>query len=349
MCVGLVAALTLLEVVAHVAERARLASARGYIENLPAKTPKSLYYWTRMGKRTVPDLDVMLVDHPVSRRNIRVRTNDLGLRGAPVPPRESEELRVLVLGDSVTFADQVEEGETFVVGVESGLRSRRGARPVRVLNAGGPSLGTLDQAAWLGELAPALRPDVVVLGFYLNDSAGQVRYPDVLRIPGWWPWRYSAEWAAARWAQIRHRSVLAERYRWVHEFLERRWVDDEPAYHRLVALASEDWGAAWREESWPVVEQGLRHMQALGDRHGFRLVVAVLPVSVQAESRVNDDRPQRHARALTDQLGVPSVDLLPALRGAPSSLFYDQCHLRPAGHARVAERLTAFLAELPPP
>ena len=311
-------------------------------------SPKALHRQTLAGRRITPDLDVVIERHPTSQRRTRVRTNRLGLRGPEAPGRELGELRVLVLGDSITFGDYVDEGETYPAALERRLQAAMPARVVRVINGGGPNVGTMDEAMLLADLAPELRPSVVVVGFYLNDSVDQAPYPARIRIPAWLARSRLAERVASAWARAVHDARVRPRYVWVHEFLARGWVADPAAYDRLVALASGDWGAAWREESWAPVEAALRHMRALGEQHGFQVAVAAFPVSVQVESRREDDRPQQRIRALADSLGMPFVDLLPALRGSREQpLFYDHCHLTPAGNAIAAEQIAGLLLSVP--
>ena len=86
------------------------------------------------------DAEVVIERHPTSQRRTRVRTNDLGLRGPAVPAREVGELRILVLGDSITFGDYVDEHETYPAELERRLKAAMPARVVRVhlLVAEGP-------------------------------------------------------------------------------------------------------------------------------------------------------------------------------------------------------------------
>src|SRR5215470_5660402 len=96
-------------------------------------SPKALRRETATGQRITPNLDVVIRRHPTSLRDIRVRTNSLGLRGAEIPPREAGELRILVLGDSITFGDYVDEDETYPAVLERRLRSVFPRRPIRVI------------------------------------------------------------------------------------------------------------------------------------------------------------------------------------------------------------------------
>src|SRR5262249_7198079 len=160
------------------------------------------------GKRITPGLDVVVRNHPTSGRDIRVRTNRLGLRGPDVPPHDGEEFRVLVLGDSVTFGDYVDEAQTYPTLLEHFLSERWPGRPVRVINAGGPTVGTRDEAALLAELSPSLRADVVLVGFYLNDGLDQVPYPATIPLPGWIQSSRVVRRAAHAWARSRHQAAL---------------------------------------------------------------------------------------------------------------------------------------------
>lgn len=75
--------------------------------------------------------------------------------------------RVLFLGDSITFGDYLPEEETFVRRVET--LSVNGARPLETVNAGIGAIGLQNALSILMEMGIGIDPDVVVIGFYLND------------------------------------------------------------------------------------------------------------------------------------------------------------------------------------
>ena len=336
MLVSVAGALGLAEVALRTWEAVRAAPlVPGVIEG-----PKTL----RVKDRIKPNLDAVIRRHPTSGRDVRVRTNSFGLRGPEVTRKAPGEIRLLVLGDSITFAEYLDEEETYPAALERALAEATPGRPVRVINGGGPNVGTHEEAALLEEVASLVRPDLVLVGFYLNDGLGPVPYPDEIRLPVWIGWSRLADRASSVWARARHRSQHGSRYLWAQAFSARDWVNDRMAFDRVIALAESDWGVAWHDYSWPVVEEGLERMIRLGRRHGFQVAVAAFPVSVQVESRFEDDRPQRRARELAGRLGLPFVDLLPVLRAAAAeSLFYDHCHLTPRGNALVAETLAPFV------
>ena len=335
--IGISGALGLAEVALRMWEALRAAPiVPGVIEG-----PKDL----RFKGRIKPNLDAVIRRHPTSGRDVRVRTNSLGLRGPEETRKAPGEIRVFVLGDSITFAEYLDEEETYPAILERTLAEAVPGRAVRVLNGGGPNVGTRDEAALLEELAPVVRPDIVLVAFYLNDGLRPVPYPDVIRLPVWIGWSRLADRASSLWARATHRTRHGARHRWVQEFSARRWVNDRTAFDRVIALAESDWGVAWHDYSWSVVEEGLERMIRLGHQHGFQVLMAAFPASVQVESRFEDDRPQRRARELASRLGLPFVDLLPVLRAAAAeSLFYDHCHLTPHGNTLVAKALALFVA-----
>jgi hypothetical protein len=85
--------------------------------------------------------------------------------------RDSEHpkaFRILFLGDSVTLAWGVEDEDSWIRIVEREARAPDG-RPLECLNAGHLQYNTIQEADWLAANGPALRPDLVVLTYVVND------------------------------------------------------------------------------------------------------------------------------------------------------------------------------------
>jgi hypothetical protein len=107
----------------------------------------------------------VIENHSLSKRRIEIRTNSLGYRNPEIG--EKRGLRVLFLGDSVAFGDFLPEEETFVRLVES--KARAEGENWEVINAAVGAVSLENELAILKETGIGLEPDVVVLGFYLND------------------------------------------------------------------------------------------------------------------------------------------------------------------------------------
>lgn len=101
-------------------------------------------------------------------QGVEVSINERGLRDrAPTKKREGE-LRLLLLGDSVTFGWGVPVAQTFSRRLEA-ILSLRLERPVRTVNAGVGSYNTVQEYAFLKKYAYTIEPDIVSLLYVTND------------------------------------------------------------------------------------------------------------------------------------------------------------------------------------
>lgn len=94
---------------------------------------------------------------------------EIGLRGTqPTPAKQPNEYRVLILGDSFVFGLGVESNQTFAALLER-LLAGSTSRPVKVINAGVNSFGTLQELEFLKTRGLSMTPDLVILSYYEND------------------------------------------------------------------------------------------------------------------------------------------------------------------------------------
>lgn len=101
-------------------------------------------------------------------RTVPVRISQQGLRGPDVAEAPAAgAMRLLAVGDSITFGQGVDEADVWA-SVTGRTMTARG-RPVEALNAGVPSWSLRQEVTWLEARGPSLRPDIVVLGFFVDD------------------------------------------------------------------------------------------------------------------------------------------------------------------------------------
>ena len=81
-------------------------------------------------------------------------------------PTATDATVILGVGDSLTFGVGVADEETYLAELERQLQTR-GA--VRVLNAGVPAWNLSQEVRWIEERTAGIAPDVILLGFYVND------------------------------------------------------------------------------------------------------------------------------------------------------------------------------------
>ncbi len=114
---------------------------------------------------------------------VPVHINALGFRD----PRDYElrkgprTVRILILGDSVTFGHGSIYEHTYPFLAEQRLRRWRGDVDWQVWNLAVPGYNTAQELAQLVEVGPRFTPDQVVVGFYMNDVSGN----EIVRAASW--------------------------------------------------------------------------------------------------------------------------------------------------------------------
>lgn len=100
---------------------------------------------------------------------VLIETNSLGFREKEYPlERVPGVRRIAVLGDSFTLGVGVEFSEIFAKRLEERLNRERG--PHEVINFGVSGYNTRMELATLREIAGRFKPDLVILGYVLNDT-----------------------------------------------------------------------------------------------------------------------------------------------------------------------------------
>lgn len=124
---------------------------------------------TLSGRRLIPNTHVVLVTPD---GKIPVNINSNGFRGKEIPiQKKDNEKRIIVLGDSITFAASVHQERTYVQIAEDYLTAEyKGRRDIRLINGGVDGIGLKDEIDILVKQGMEIMPDVVVVGFYLNDG-----------------------------------------------------------------------------------------------------------------------------------------------------------------------------------
>lgn len=126
---------------------------------------------TRYQLDKLADPDMYFKHRPLLTRRyqgVEVATNAMGLRERPLGPKRPGELRILFLGDSVTFGWGVPVETAFPRRVES-LLSESLHRPVLTVNSGVGGYNTAQEWGFLRTRGDEVAPDAVVLLYVVND------------------------------------------------------------------------------------------------------------------------------------------------------------------------------------
>ncbi len=306
------------------------------------------------GLRLHPNVRAVIREHRLSGRDVVIETNGLGLRHPPLGPAVTAGTRVLVLGDSITFADYAPLEETFPGQLERLLRAAD--HDVSVINGGLPGASTADELALYLEIRDEVRPDVVMLAMYLNDAQNSGRFY-AREVAPWLKWSRFAGWAVGRVDLLRGRLTVEaanpeidpgwrEAFRAGRDLEPGDMLRDPAAVDFEIYNASNDFGLAWNDDAWTSLERLVAAFAHETDRRGERFGVLLLPVHFQVLGTVDNRTPQRRFAAMCDRLDLACLDLLPSLRAAAAGdgeLFLDHCHLTAAGNRAVAEAIAAWL------
>jgi hypothetical protein len=118
-----------------------------------------------------PDLVFRLPAHfQGTYQGVTISTNAMGLRDREIEPRKEGELRILLLGDSITFGYGVPIEQTYGRRLESILTAQVD-RPVITVNGGMGGFNTVQEHDFLEKHATEIDPDVVTVLYLANDIA----------------------------------------------------------------------------------------------------------------------------------------------------------------------------------
>jgi lysophospholipase L1-like esterase len=326
----------------------KLSKNGGFLEH----SPNLLVDYSSRGRRLVPNAKVVIHHHYISGLTVPIRTNSLGFRhrelGGEKAPNET---RILVLGDSITFQDYLPEERTWTRLTQEGLQRELPRRALEVINTGIMDVGAKEELDLLEERGLQLRPDMVALALYLNDSRPSWGFAAETRHRGWLRRRsllvetIYEKFALDRWLKAQGE----DRFTWISAQDSLNWRQSREDFLKLAALAKFDWGSAWDPRSERIILRELERLSALGAKQGFKAALIMLPVSFQVYADLPDDSPQSQTGRLAAGLGIPTLDLLPVLRAhRKAKLFYDQCHLNQEGSAIVAQAVSGFLKDALP-
>jgi len=312
-----------------------------------------VFVQTPRGIRLRANVHALIVDRGDINRTISLRTNSIGYRNPEI--RQKERKRVLFLGDSITLGVDVEEEETFVRLVEK--LSMSGPEPLETINAGVNGLSLQNELAILEQTGIALQPDIVIIGFFLNDALPSPGVK-VAKIP--WPldkfrlFYYVFKGISTIYQYHDYSRINRETWdQWKREITAAfppgpgDPLNDRAALNALILENATDWGSAWSNGAWERMDPLFAEFKRLAGVHNFKLGIVIFPVKDQIIANFVYDYPQQRLKEIAKKLDVPVLDPLPALReiyrSSPEALLYDHAHYTPYGHTIIAGLIFDFL------
>jgi lysophospholipase L1-like esterase len=262
-------------------------------------------------------------------RGMRIRTNSFGMRrGEPLPDGTPHLVRIAAIGDSFTFGFAVNQGQDFPAQLELLLNQDEpgGARRFDVLNFGVGGYSTVDEDAVLREKALAFKPDLVVLGYCLNDP--QVDPIEPLQVyfsePAWWQYSELLRYIANK---IHGREVKryggGNYYRYLH-------APDGPC--------------------WPLVAGALDDIRDTCNARTIPVVLVILPMlTPKPWSEYGNTEIHQFVGEQARARGFHVLDLMDTMKAYnPATLCTaaDDPHFTPLGNQIAARAIEQFIRPL---
>lgn len=311
---------------------------------------------------------------------IHIQTNSLGYRDRePLEVADGQKLRVLFLGDSFTWGDEVRSEDRFTSLLEAscGLHCDR-LPPIHAINRGIIGYGTAQSFLQYLLTREEDRSDVVILGLFAGNDLSDNGIVDSPSGPR--PRLIRCDSENARGELCLEGVPVPPLVDWpAHRLIDPRGgIARTFGWSGVVALASQRRAPRFLIDMWiaddtrnvlsdlpfPIVER--RSEAAIEDRIAhLEAILAALNRTIRADGRAfgvllfpsarvyagqapEELRDYRQIRGVLDRLGIPFADYYEQTKGSRwEDLFFGiQGHWRPSGHQEAAAVLRRLLLTL---
>jgi lysophospholipase L1-like esterase len=274
------------------------------------------------------------------------QTNSLRMRGAELDLDFAEdEFRVVCVGDSCTFGKGVVEAASWPRQLEQELTVHAGGRyRPKVANIGVNGYSGQSYMRLFEELGPPLQPDLVVVGYNLNDFPNAIKAVDE-KVFG------DRKARAAVPLSLRNLMGRLALYRWARgTYYEMNKDRDWQSAESFAAGAA---GDSIDSEVWQKQQGFLEKIKTDAAASGAEMVVFLFPYESQIYMDGYDTTPIERLSEVCQRIDVPFVDLAEVFRAhahevdPPRRLFLrgDRYHPTPEGYRLVAEEVRRVAGE----
>jgi lysophospholipase L1-like esterase len=237
--------------------------------------------------------------------------NQRGWRGPEFEPTFApDELRVVAIGDSCTFGKSVEESECWPRQLERLLQADVGSsRTVRVANLGVNGYSGRDYLEAFRTQALAVRPQLVVLAYNINDFPNVVKRVDAAVFQGGENLRAKVPW------DLRAQLGKLAAFRWLRAtYYEANRAQDFARVERVAQSVSSE-----ESTSSEALDEERERLAALVDECkalGARVVMFLVPYESQVYLEQYSHAPLDGARSIAEPLGILCLNLVDPFREA---------------------------------
>ncbi len=291
-----------------------------------------------------------------------VRTNSFGMTSPEISVNRPtpDTLRILVVGDAFSMPEGLPYRESYPAILRRLLSEKEAPRTVQVIDAGVTGYGPAEELPQLKELCPLFKPDIVLYQFFIDEFTQAVltRAERLEEIGFTHP-------QSSRFQHLLDRSQLIAHYdRWTTKLEERVTGKDAPWRYGMALLQYYDKAnnSVYTGEDLEKVAFDLSEMSRVAAQSKAKFLVCFVPGAVAVSepqeihyypwnlnlndrSRFDFNLPWEHLEAISERLGIQSINLTPILKGDPRQPVYfeDSWHWNAEGHRIVAHALEGIL------
>lgn len=264
--------------------------------------------------------------------------NSLGLRGPEAAQEKTTgTFRILGIGDSFTYGAGVRDEDTFLRRLEASL-NKNGS--YEVLNAGVEGYNTRDEIITLENRWLALKPDLILIGFYLNDcysdftflNRGEEQGVNKPKPPGLAQVSFLYDYVQHSWSAYQESQGIKK-------FYQSQFFTDPKGFLESPGEKSVD---------WTISRQALARAAEISRTENIPMAVVIFPEFYRLDDRYPFQAIHEHVSKACRSLGLPVLDLFDAFRGKKDRDLWvhpADHHPNEIGHRIAAEAIETFLRQ----
>jgi lysophospholipase L1-like esterase len=272
--------------------------------------------------------------YKINSRGIRDREYDL--------PKNPQTYRIVVLGDSYTFGDGIPLEDTYAKQLERQLNSNPAIpRKIEVINFGVNGYNTVQELWRLKDKALDFKPDLIILGYYLNDSLNiDLNFLSENRAVQALPYGIPLPFKDFLRQHSKIYQVISGSYGRMLQILHLRAdkVNRAAEYYR-------DYYFSLYEDTfqgWQACQKALIEIQKISRTHQIPLLVVLFPALINLEKNYPFEALHRKITNFLVAKNMAAMDLLPVYSGRQSISLWANRHNRHPnrqGHAIAADAI----------
>jgi lysophospholipase L1-like esterase len=261
--------------------------------------------------------------------------NREGFRDFPYKPDAN--IKVLLLGDSISWGDLVPHTEDIYPQVCEKLLTKETGATFEIINTGVPGYSTLQELKFLQLYGKKYKPDVVVLQFCLNDVVDRFRtmaaYGGDSNFLG-----VDTRAACRGFASLSQYSKIVETVVRYKQREGRNYQEYEVKNLVKTPLSEEI------KYAWQLIFKELKEMKSVAKSLNAEFVILIAPYKFQLAGKKSDLLPQKMLIDFAEKNSIDYIDLFPDFAAnKDKELYADANHFEIEGHKVAAAKLADFL------